>query len=255
MADSFLLQIITGTAIGLAAGYLGSMMVLRRMSLVGDALSHVALPGIAIALLMGIDPFIGAFAALAAAVVGIWWLGRTTSLPSETLVGIFFTLSLAIGLLLTPQPELLEALFGDISSVTFTGTLAVVACSALAIVLVHSIRRVLILDIISPDLAKVSGNSVARAEFLFLFLVALMIALGLRIAGTLLTGSLVIIPAAAARTISPSLSQYSLMSAVFGGFSALVGIYAAHVFSLPPGPMVILTGGVLFAATLPFRRS
>lgn len=254
MTDVFIIQLVTGGVIGIGAGYLGSLMVLRRMSLVGDALSHVALPGIALALLWGIDPFVGAFAALGVAVVAIWALGQRTSLPSETLVGIFFTFALAVGLLLTPEPELLEALFGDISSVTLTGMLVAVVCVVFTVVIVHRIRSVLILDMLSRDLARSTRASVARSELIFLLLVALVVALGLRVAGTLLTGALVIIPAAASRNISPSLSQYSFMSAVFGGFSAIAGISAAHAFSLPPGPLVILAGCLLFSATLPFRR-
>src|SRR3989338_6265134 len=112
------LQFVIAILIGLGAGYVGSFMVLRRMSLVGDALSHVALPGIALSLLININPFFGAFAALFLAILGIWFLEKRTELPSETLVGIFFTLSLALGLLLTPEPELMEALFGNISKIT-----------------------------------------------------------------------------------------------------------------------------------------
>src|SRR3989344_6598837 len=99
------LQLAVGILIGLGAGYLGSFMILRRMSLVGDALSHVALPGIAIALLFNINPFIGATFALIVAIIGVAILERKTTLPSETLIGIFFTLSLALGLILTPEPE------------------------------------------------------------------------------------------------------------------------------------------------------
>jgi len=254
MSNALLIQLVTGGAIGIGAGYVGSLMVLRRMSLVGDALSHVALPGIALALLWGIDPFIGAFIALGVAVAGIWALGQKTSLPSETLVGICFTLALAAGLLLTPEPELLEALFGDITTVTIAGAIISVAVVGIAIVTVRRIRSVLIVDMLSHDLARSTGASVAKTELMFLGLVALIVALGLKIAGTLLTGALVIIPAAASRNISPSLSQYSLMSAVFGGFSAVVGIYAAYAFSMPSGPLVILAGGILFVCTLPFRR-
>lgn len=254
MAETTLLQYVTGIAIGVAAGYLGSLMVLRRMALVGDALSHVALPGVAVALLVGFNPFIGAFAILAASIVGIWWLGKRTALPSEALVGIFFTLALAIGLLLTPRPELLEALFGDITQVTAVGAAATVVLAIVTMFLVDRMRPTLILDLLSPDLARVSGTSAARAELVFLLLVGLIVALGLRVAGTLLTGSLVIIPAAAARNISPSLSQYGFLSALFGGLSALIGIMAAAAFGLHPGPLVILAGGIIFAATLPFRR-
>src|SRR3989338_7779942 len=126
MDNTLLLQLVTGSLIGLGAGYVGSFMVLRRMSLVGDALSHVALPGIAFSLLLNINPFFGAFTALFLAIVGIWFLEKKTELPSETLVGIFFTLSLAIGLLLTPEPELLEALFGNITKITIFDALITV---------------------------------------------------------------------------------------------------------------------------------
>ena len=255
MDNTLALQLIAGIAIGLGAGYLGSLMVLRRMSLVGDALSHVALPGIAIALIMQVNPFVGAFTALAIAVIGIWFLGRHTALPSETLVGIFFTLALAIGILITPEPELLEALFGTIANVTATGAIAILVSVLITVIVVHRIRPTLMLDMLSRDLAVASGFPVARAELIFLLLVALIVALGLRIAGTLLTGSLVIIPAAAARNISPSLAQYSLLSALFGAFAAGTGILASHVFDIPPGPLVIISGGVLFMVTVPFRRS
>src|SRR3989344_8301409 len=130
MDNIFNLQLAVGILISLGAGYVGSFMVLRRMSLVGDALSHVALPGIAVSILLNINPFFGAFAALFLAIVLIWFLEKRTELPSETLVGIMFTLSLALGLLLTPEPELLEALFGDI---TKTSAFEAILASALAV--------------------------------------------------------------------------------------------------------------------------
>src|SRR3989344_8532832 len=108
ITEPLLFQIIVGVLIGLGAGYLGSFMILKRMSLVGDVISHVALPGIAIALLFEVNPFFGAFGALFLVVLGIWLLETKTEIPSETLVGIFFALSLAVGILITPEPELLE---------------------------------------------------------------------------------------------------------------------------------------------------
>ena len=101
--------------VGGAAGALGSFMVLRRMALVGDAFTHVALPGMGLALLLHFNPFVGAFITLFAAVIGIWWLKKETSLYFEALVGIFFTTSLAFGVLLVPDHELVEGRFGDIA--------------------------------------------------------------------------------------------------------------------------------------------
>ena len=91
------LQLISAVFIGLASGYLGSFMVLKRMALVGDALSHVALPGVALALLFNLNPFLGAFATLFAGIIGIWLIEHKTELPTESVVGLFFTFSLAIG--------------------------------------------------------------------------------------------------------------------------------------------------------------
>ncbi len=254
MNADLVLQLITGAMIGLGAGYLGSFMVLRRMSLVGDALSHVALPGIAVALLLHISPFAGAFTALLIAVLGIWALSRSTALPSETLVGIFFTLALAAGLLLTPKPELLEALFGDISSISLVSTVVTVAAILLMVGVMRHIQRTLMLDIVSRDLARSVGAGVERADLLFLVLVALVVALGLKIAGTVLTGSLVIIPAAAARNASHSLTTYTWLSGALGAFCAVAGIAAAHVLGIQPGPAVIIAGAVVFCITLVARR-
>ena len=252
--DSFYLQLIVAILIGIGAGYLGSFMVLKRMSLVGDALSHVALPGIALALLWNVNPFFGAFAALFLAVIGIWALERKTELPSETLVGIFFTLSLAIGLLLTPEPELLEALFGDISAVDRVDLLVTVVSVVGIILLISSINRGLVISTLSKDLAKSMNISVDKINFLFLIMVSLIVALGIKVAGTLLTGSLVIIPAAAAKNVSVSISKYTMLASIFGALASIGGIILAKIFSIPAGPSIILVGGIIFLATLVFKQ-
>lgn len=248
------LQLIVAVLIGIGAGYLGSFMVLRRMSLVGDALSHVALPGISLALLFNFNPFFGAFAALFLATLGIWALERKTELPSEVLVGIFFTLSLAIGLLLTPEPELLEALFGDISKVGTVDLLITAVSTIVIIATILLINRNLLISILSKDLARSLKISVGKTNFIFLILVSLVVALGLKVAGTLLMGSLVIIPAAAAKNISVSISRYKFVSALFGALSSIGGIIAANLWSIPTGPAIVLAGGVIFLATIVFRK-
>ncbi|MBI2065172.1 MAG: metal ABC transporter permease [Candidatus Yanofskybacteria bacterium] len=254
MDNSLLLQLVTGSVIGLGAGYVGSFMVLRRMSLVGDALSHVALPGIAIALLFNFNPFFGAFAALLVAIFGIWLLEKRTELPSETLVGIFFTLSLAIGLLLTPEPEILEALFGNIAQITNIDLAIAIIAVAIIFVIMRKISNNLMLGIISKELAQALKIPVNKINLIFLFLVAIVVALGLKIAGTLLMGSLVIIPAAAAKNASVNLSQYTRLAVLFGALSAIGGLLLARYFGIVPGPTIVLTAGVIFLGTLVFKK-
>jgi len=252
--DTLYLQLIIAVLIGIGAGYLGSFMVLRRMSLVGDALSHVALPGIALALIWNFNPFLGAFAALFLATIGIWALEKKTQLPSETLVGIFFTLSLAGGLLLVPNPELLETLLGNISSVNTTDLL-ITLTSVVAIIIVGSvINRGLTISTLSKDLAKSMNISVDKINFIFLLMVSLIVALGLKVAGTLLMGSLVIIPAAAAKNVSVGISRYIFLAAFFGAMASIGGIFAAGFFSIPAGPAIVIAGGLIFLITLVFGK-
>src|SRR3989338_1632207 len=252
MDNSFFFQVITGSLIGLGAGYVGSFMVLRRMSLVGDALSHVALPGIAISLLLNINPFFGAFAALFIAIILIWILEKRTELPSETLVGIMFTVSLALGLLLTPEPELLEALFGDITQVALTDLVITLVAIVGMFIIMWKISENLMLGIISKEMAQANKIPINKINFIFLFLVAIIVALGLKVVGTLLMGSLVIIPAAAAKNASISLSQYTKLAMVFGVLSTILGLFASRYFGIETGPTIVLTAGIIFVGTLLF---
>lgn len=253
MNDLFL-QLVTSIFIGLSAGYVGSFMVLRRMSLVGDALSHVALPGIAVSLFININPFFGAFAALLLAIILIWLLEKRTELPSETLVGIMFTLSLALGLLLTPEPELLEALFGDIAQIHSIDLIITLISTFVIFLVMKKIFEKLMLGIVSKEMAQANKIPVHKINFIFLFMVAVIVALGLKVVGTLLMGSLVIIPAAAAKNTSVNLAQYTKLSMLFGVISASLGLFAANYIGIEPGPTIVLTAGIIFVITLFFKQ-
>src|SRR5512136_1128642 len=127
MIETLVFSLFIGLFVGLSAGYLGSIIILEKMALVGDALSHVALPGLALGMLFNFNPFFGAFTFLFTSAVIIWHLQRVTKLSFETLVGAIFTLALAIGILLVPQPDLLEALFGDITKVGLMDAIIAIA--------------------------------------------------------------------------------------------------------------------------------
>ncbi len=246
--------ILTSIFVGGAAGYLGSFMLLRKMALVGDAMSHVALPGIAIALMLSINPFWGAFTFLVIATLIIWWLDNKTSLSTETLVGILFTTSLAIGILITPDHELIEALFGDITKVDLQSSIVVALVSLATIFAAFYIRKDYLLSTISKDLAKSSGVNVAKNDFIYLILVSLMVALGIKITGTLLTGALVILPAASAKNMFKSFTSFSFGSLVIGTSSALIGLAISLVYVLPPGPITVLTSSFIFIISLFYKK-
>lgn len=246
MDTNLLLVLFVGTLVGAASGYLGSFMVLKRMSLVGDALSHVALPGIAVALLFGINPMLGALTALLLATFGIWYLGEHSELYPEALVGVFFTASLSLGLLITPEPELLEALFGNIDTIGMADGAMTIIGAILIFVVTLTISKKLILGIVSEDLAKSQGLNISRINLTYLLLVALVVALGVKFLGTLLTGAMVVIPAVAAKNIAKSIMQFQWLAASLGIVSAVIGILAANYFGISSGPVVVLVSVVLF---------
>jgi zinc transport system permease protein len=255
LTDAVLLSLILSIFVGVATGYLGSLMVLEKMALVGDALSHVALPGLAIGISFHFNPFLGAFAFLFATAAIIWHIQRVTKISFEALVGAMFTLALAIGILLFGDnlDALEAALFGDISQVTLLSAGVAAAVCVGAIVLTKLIYNKLVLAMISEDLAVSKGINVARTNLLYLFLVSVVVAIGIQIVGTLLVGFLVIVPAIAAKTLSGHMKGYALLSAVFGATASFSGVlvWSIYNFSLPfPGPMVVFAGIIIFVISL-----
>jgi ABC-type Mn2+/Zn2+ transport system permease subunit len=243
--------LIIGVSVGISAGYLGSLMVLEKMALVGDALSHVALPGLALGILYNFNPFFGAFAFLFASAVIIWHVGRVTKLSFETIVGAVFTLALAIGIVMIPSLDALEeALFGDITAVTAIDAMAAVAISAVAVLLTKMIYKKLVLGMISEELAISKGINIEAINLLYILLVSLVVATGIKIIGTLLVGFLVVVPAAAAKNLSTDLLKYSLLSATFGTISAVTGVLLSSYLNLPTGPLVVFAGIAVFIATV-----
>jgi len=242
----WMLSLTVAVFVGLSAGYLGSLMVLKRMALVGDALSHVALPGLALGILFNFSPFIGAFVFLFGSALIVWHIERITRLSLETIVGAMFTLALAIGILIIPEPDLLEALFGDITKVTLLDTVIAVIVALLAVSLTKLVYNKMILGMISEELATSSGVNVARTNLVYLLLVSLVVAIGIKIAGSLLVGFLVIVPAATAKNLSSSLFKYALLSCTFGIISSCSGVLLSGYLDLPSGPLVVLSGIAIF---------
>ncbi len=254
MAGALIYSLIAGVFVGLASGYIGSLMVLKKMALVGDALSHVALPGLALGILLNFNPFIGAFAFLFVAAIITWYVERSTELSAEAIIGTLFVLALAIGILITPEPDLLEALFGDITKVTLTDATIAVGISLIVIVATRLLYDKVILSLLSEELAVSKGVNVARVNFAYLFLVTLVVASGIKLVGSLLVGALVIIPAAATKNVSKNLRTYGTMSSVFGVVSVSAGVLIGGFTTIPAGPLVVLSGTAIFMGALVVRR-
>ncbi len=245
--------ILMALFIGIASGAVGSFIILRRMALVGDALSHVALPGIALALSYKIDPFWGVLVFLVVAAFLVWWLEGRSRLPTDAIVGLLFTASLAVGILTIPDTEILESLFGTFPILSMPILALVLGLALLMVILIMGMARKLLFVTVAPEVAKVSG--VGRKYDLALFLIfSVVVALGIKLVGTLLMGALTIIPASVAKNISRSMSSYIILSVLLGGFISIAGVLVSRYFGTLPGPTIILSGSALFLLSLIFAR-
>jgi ABC-type Mn2+/Zn2+ transport system permease subunit len=251
---ALMLSLLSGAFIGGAAGYLGSLMLTRRMALVAGPLGHLTLPGIALALVWGFDVSLGAFPFVIIGVVLIWLLEMRTKLPTEALTALVFASGVAVAFLFLPIEQAEAALVGDISVVGPRDAALSVVASLAVVVAVHRAYPQLVLSNISEDLAAAERVNVKRYNLLYLFLIAVVVALGVKMVGGLLTAALVAIPPAVARNVSRNLSQYRLVAAATGVASSVLGIMLFRVTGLPAGPLIVIVSAAIFLLTLPFAR-
>jgi ABC-type Mn2+/Zn2+ transport system permease subunit len=260
MTAPALYSIVLVLLTALAAGLVGSFALMKRMSLAGDVISHVALPGLGIALLLHFNPLIGAAATLLIGTILIWRLQQGRTLTTDVAIGVIFTAALAIGTLVTPSEDLIEALFGGFQSLTLPWfVLGVFAVSGI-IAFIYSFRHKLILALFSPELAAATGINVARLDLYYLLIFSLTVLLGLRFLGALLVGALIIVPAATGRQLTHTLAAFLTASSAASVLSVAIGFlinrYYSHLtlgsvtLNLSLGPAIISVATVLFLLSL-----
>lgn len=242
----FIYALLIGAAVGGVAAYIGSLMVTKRVTLMAGALGHLTLPGVALALKYGFDVSFGAIIFLSFGIVLIWLLEKATQLPTEALSAIVFTSSVATAFLFLPAEKTVPALLGDISHLSFFICLFTLLVSAIIFVISRYIFNRMVLMSISSDIAQTSGIPISLYNFIYLASIALIVALGVRIVGGLMTAALIAIPAGTSKNVSYNLRQYKYFSMFFGALSCMVGITAAILFKIPVGSAIILASTTFF---------
>ncbi|MCD6466125.1 metal ABC transporter permease [Candidatus Bathyarchaeota archaeon] len=248
------LSLVIGFFIGVVAGYLGSLMLSRKMSLAAGPLGHLTLPGVALALLNGFDVSLGAFPFVILGAFLIWLLEMRTKLPMEALTAVVFTFGVSVALLFLPLDKAEAALMGDISKVGLYDTLIALPLLAIIFFVTKAIYPKVFLINISEDLAKVEGIDVKKYNLIYLFLIAAIVALGTKLVGGLMTAAIVAIPSASARNLSRNLSNYRFLAALFGGTSMIAGIALSVFSNLPVGPLIILSNVAVFFLSVIMKR-
>jgi len=240
-----LLALAAGLAVATVAGPLGSLVVWQRMAYFGDSLAHGALLGIALGLWLSIP---GAYAVLVVCVLIallLGWLERRSSISGDTLLGIVSHGALALGLVaitLVPggRTDMEALLFGDILTVTVAEVLGMWALSIAVLLVLGKLWPSLIALIVHRDLARVEGIPVARYELMAKLLLALTVAIAMKIVGVLLITALLIIPAAAARHFSHTPERMALWASTIAALSVVAGLLVSLVWNTPVGPSMVL---------------
>lgn len=248
-------MLLLSVAAAVAAGLIGCFAVMRRMALAADALSHVALPGIGVALALHIHPLLGAVAMLLFGALLVWALEDRSRLTTETIVGVIFSAALAVGSMLTSGEDLIDALFGRAGTLAWPETVFALVVSAAVIVFVVTCRNSLVVALVSPDIARTTGIDIRRLDLLYLQMFALTVALGLRYLGVLLMGSLIIIPAATAKRLSRNLTQMLVIASGVAITVTVVGSYAAIMLHRETGPFIVTLAAAVFLLTLVRRQA
>jgi zinc transport system permease protein len=255
MIDDFIVRaLISGVGVALAAGPLGSFIVWKRMAFFGDALSHSALFGIALGFALGIDHIFGIILVALLFAFVIMQLQKQKSYSSDTLLGIMAHSSLAIGLVIvslidTVKVDLMSFLFGDILATTNQDILFIYIGAFASLIVLVSIWRPLLLSTLNQDLAKVEGVNVDLVRFIFMLLVALLVALSIKIVGILLVTSLLIIPAATARKFSQTPERMAIIASFIGALAVATGLYMSLQFDTPSGPSIVVAAFALFVGS------
>ena len=235
-----------------AAGLVGSFALMKRMLLASDVISHVALPGIALAWILHFNPIAGGAVTLFLGTFLIWHLQKRSGLATDAAIGVVFAGSLAIGAALIPGQDLDEAMFGSFQGLSLPAFLLGLVAVLLIIAAIVRYRDQLLLGLFSPELASTTAIRLDRLNLLFLMVFSLTVLVGLRFMGALLAGALVIVPATAARRLATDMRGFLLASCLISLLSVATGLVLKSLFfpHVSPGPIVAIVAAALFALTM-----
>jgi zinc transport system permease protein len=253
--DDFLIRaLLAGSAVALAAGPLGCLVVWRRMSYFGDTIAHGALPGVALGIALGFNPILGVLGVAVVVAMLVLLFRRGRRLPNDAVLGMLSHSALSIGLIglafmSAVRVDLTALLFGDILAVSWPEVWATFAGAAIVLALLAAAWRPLVAATVDEDLARAEGVPVGALSVFFMLLVAAVVALAMKIVGVLLVTALVVIPAVTARRLARSPEQMALIAPVFGIVAVASGLMLSLFADTPSGPSIVVAAFALFLAT------
>ena len=259
--DDFLLRaLLAGLAVVLIAGPLGVFIIWRRMAYFGDTLSHSAILGVALGFLLSININIGILVSTLLVAILLILAQRQKQVGSDTLLGILAHSALALGLVLISfvkgvRIDIEGWLFGDILSVSWDDLSIIAVGVGIVLIVLAMIWKPLLSLTVHEELARVEGVNVSLISAIYTLLIAVLVAIAMKIIGALLITSLLIIPAATARQFSRSPEQMAIFSIISGVLAVLLGLSASFLWDTPAGPSIVVAASGLFIISQVFKTS
>ena len=255
MLDDFLFRaFLGGIGVAIITGPLGCFVVWRRLAYFGDTLSHSALLGVALAILLEVNVMLAVFVISVLMGLALLMLRQIAPLSSDALLGLLAHSTLAIGLIALSfmtwvRVDLLGFLFGDVLAINQFDLLVIGLGGTVVLLVLKLIWRPLFAATVSPEIARAEGLHPERAEVIFMILMASVIAISMKIVGVLLITALLIIPAAAARCFSRSPEQMAVFAVLIGILSVIIGLKSSLTWDTPAGPSIVAALLLLFLAS------
>ncbi|WP_326716669.1 metal ABC transporter permease [Vagococcus jeotgali] len=242
--------LITSVIVGIVSGVIGSFIILRAMSLMGDAISHAVLPGVAMSYMLGANYMIGAslFGILAAGLIG--FVTQKSKLKNDTAIGIVFSSFLALGIIMISLAEsstdLYHILFGNVLAVRPSDMYTTLGVAVVVILFVIIFYKELLVSSFDPTMAKAYGLKVQVIHYALMFFLTLVAVSSLQTVGTILVVAMLITPAATAFLLTDKLSVMIVIASSIGVISAVIGLLFSYTYNLASGATIVLTTVVFF---------
>lgn len=248
--------LITSIMVGIICGVIGSFIVLRGMALIGDAISHAVLPGVAISYMLGINFFYGAVVTGMLTAIGIGFINQNSRIKNDSAIGIVFSAAFALGILLIAKAntstDLTRILFGNVLSVRTSDMWMTLLIGAIVLLTVCLFYKELQVSTFDPTFAASYGLPNRVIHYVLMVLLTMVTVASLQTVGIILVVAMLITPASTAYLLTNRLWVMILLASFFGAISAVIGLYISFVYNLSSGAVIVLIATLLFCIALLF---
>lgn len=242
--------LITSVMVGIISGVIGCFIILRGMALMGDAISHAVLPGVAISFMLGINFFIGAVITGILTAIGIGFINQNSRVKNDSAIGIMFTAAFAAGIILITfmksSTDLYHILFGNVLAVRPSDMWMTLIVGIFVLLSVFIFYKELLVSSFDPIIAQAYGLPTKMIHYFLMVLLTLVTVASLQTVGIILVVAMLITPASTAYLLTDRLSVMIVISAACGTISAIIGLYLSFTYNLASGATIVLVATALF---------